>query len=85
MYDVYILQSRQSHRYYVGSTKDLTNRLDEHNRGESHSTDSGIPWVVVRVEHFESRAESMAHLSRSGFVIEALPAGSFGWYDIIHR
>ena len=60
MYHVYILQSRTSHRYYVGSTQDLTNRLDEHNRGESRSTRSGIPWDIIRVEDFASRAEAMA-------------------------
>jgi putative endonuclease len=64
MYDVYILQSKTSHRYYAGSTQDLTNRFDEHNRGESRSTRSGIPWVVVQVEHFETRAEAMAQEKR---------------------
>jgi putative endonuclease len=64
MYDVYTLQSRTSHRYYVGSTQDFTNRLDEHNRGESRPTRSGIPWVVVRVEHFDTRSEAMAQEKR---------------------
>ena len=61
---MYILQSRTSHRYYVGSTQDLTNRLDEHNRGESRSTRSGIPWDIIRVEDFASRAEAMAQETR---------------------
>ena len=46
MYHVYNLHSEVTHRYYTGSTEDVTNRFAEHNRGESRSTRSGIPWSL---------------------------------------
>ncbi|GAB4301886.1 MAG: hypothetical protein Kow0068_24730 [Marinilabiliales bacterium] len=54
-YTVYILESKQSGRYYIGQTKDLAKRLSEHNRGRCKSTRSGIPWDVIYTEVYESR------------------------------
>ncbi|TSC89122.1 MAG: excinuclease abc c subunit domain protein [Parcubacteria group bacterium Gr01-1014_3] len=54
MFYCYILKSRQSNKYYVGSTKDLNERLKLHNSGLVKSTKSAIPWVVVHSEKFES-------------------------------
>ena len=56
---VYILQSTVTGGYYVGHTKDKENRLQEHNAGETGSTRSGIPWRIVHVEEFETRAAAM--------------------------
>ncbi len=64
MYHVYILQSGKTFRYYIGSTQDVTNRLEEHNRCECASTRAGIPWTMIRVEDFETRAEAMAQEKR---------------------
>ena len=64
MYHVYNLHSEVTHRYYTGSTEDVTNRFAEHNRGESRSTRSGIPWSLVRVEDYATRAEAMAQERR---------------------
>jgi len=61
MVHVYILLSKTTHRYYVGSTKDVENRLKEHNAGESSSTRSGVPWKLVWVETFHTRGEAMLH------------------------
>ena len=58
MFFVYILRSDSLKRYYVGSTQDVTNRIGEHNSGECVSTRSGIPWELIRVEEFETRAEA---------------------------
>jgi putative endonuclease len=59
MYMTYIIQSQVSHRYYTGSTEDLKNRLEEHNAGETKSTRKGIPWKIVHVEEFQTRAEAI--------------------------
>jgi putative endonuclease len=59
MYTCYILQSKSSERYYVGSTEDLINRLREHNAGEGKSTRSGVPWEIVWTEEFATRAEAV--------------------------
>jgi len=56
---VYILESTSTHRFYVGSTQDVANRLIEHNSGECMSTRHGIPWILLRVEGFHTRSEAM--------------------------
>jgi putative endonuclease len=47
MYYTYILKSSKSLIFYYGSTKDLKNRLLEHNNGVSKSTKPHIPWILV--------------------------------------
>ncbi len=59
MFYVYILQSQATRKYYVGSTQDVSNRLREHNHGESLSTRGGMPWEVVRIEEFPTRTEAV--------------------------
>jgi putative endonuclease len=59
MFFVYIMRSNSLKRYYVGSTQNVTNRVDEHNSGESKSTRSGIPWEIIRIEEFKTRAEAV--------------------------
>ena len=55
MVHVYILRSKKTLRYYVGSTHDISNRLHEHNSGETLSTRSGIPWELVWSEEHDTR------------------------------
>ncbi|MGD0590297.1 MAG: GIY-YIG nuclease family protein [Bacteroidota bacterium] len=59
MFFVYILRSLINLKYYVGSTKEVTNRIEEHNTGECKSTRKGIPWRLVRVEEYLTRAEAV--------------------------
>jgi putative endonuclease len=59
MYTCYILRSKSSERYYVGSTEDLINRLREHNAGEGKSTRAGVPWEIIWTEEFATRAEAV--------------------------
>ena len=47
---VYVLQSSRTGAWYVGITKDLANRLDEHNHGESRATSPGRPWGLIYQE-----------------------------------
>ena len=44
---VYILYSKRLSRFYIGHTRDLQNRLNEHNSGESAYTSQGIPWTII--------------------------------------
>ena len=46
-YHIYILYSKKLKRFYVGQTINLSNRLTEHNSGESPYTSAGIPWHLV--------------------------------------
>ena len=55
MYFVYILYSATLDKYYIGSSYNVQQRLDRHNRGHSNFTKSGIPWIVVYTEEFPDR------------------------------
>jgi putative endonuclease len=59
MYTLYILYSESLDRYYVGYTNDLERRLIEHNRRKGKYTDTGIPWLPVHKEVFESKKSAM--------------------------
>ena len=58
MYKVYILQSLKNKRYYIGHTKNLENRLAEHNSGRVRSTKAYVPWLVIYTEKRETRPEA---------------------------
>ena len=60
MFTVYILFSKKSQKFYTGQTNDLTNRIAEHNGGETKSIKSGIPWEIVWQFQTDSRVEAMA-------------------------
>jgi len=59
MFFVYVLRSEKTKRYYVGSTENLENRLEEHNSGETKSIRNGIPWQLIHTEQFETRGEAI--------------------------
>ena len=58
MASVYILQSRSTHKFYVGSALDLLARLAEHERGHSPYTRSRGPLELVYHEDFATLAEA---------------------------
>jgi putative endonuclease len=58
MFYTYILRSLTRKRYYIGSTKNLINRLKEHNFGEVQSTRYYIPWEIVHTEEFNTVSEA---------------------------
>ena len=47
MYYVYFLKSLNHDFYYIGQTKDLKKRLNEHNSGLSQSTKHYAPFELV--------------------------------------
>jgi putative endonuclease len=56
---MYILRSLKSGRFYTGSAASVAVRLKQHNAGKNKSTKGGVPWVVMRVEEFQTRREAM--------------------------
>ena len=58
-YFTYIIYSKSIDRYYIGYTHDLTLRLSRHNSGSSRSTKSGIPWILVYYEEFETKSKAI--------------------------
>jgi len=55
---VYVLKSRTSGRLYIGSTSDLTRRLEEHARGHSPHTRERGPWDLVYQEEYPELVEA---------------------------
>lgn len=45
-YFVYIIQSDNSGKYYIGSTDNVERRLREHNRGKTEYTRNRGPWIL---------------------------------------
>ncbi|MBI5144927.1 MAG: GIY-YIG nuclease family protein [Candidatus Omnitrophica bacterium] len=62
---VYILRSCKGGTFYVGSTKNVDERVKQHNRKESLSTKFKAPWELVKVEKYDS--DSLA-LKRERFL-----------------
>jgi len=50
MFYVYILESIVSGNIYIGYTKDLRKRFEEHNRGLNVSTKPYLPWRLIYYE-----------------------------------
>ncbi|MFA9288415.1 MAG: GIY-YIG nuclease family protein [Weeksellaceae bacterium] len=55
MYTVYVLKSLKDQRSYVGCTKDLKNRIKEHNAGEVKSTKYRRPLVIWYQEEYQDQ------------------------------
>ncbi|MEQ9403150.1 MAG: GIY-YIG nuclease family protein, partial [Cyclobacteriaceae bacterium] len=56
--------SEKLNKFYVGSTQDLTIRLDDHNNSRSAFTKTGKPWKLVWSKSFNSRKlHNTNHLS----------------------
>ena len=55
---VYIIKSLKDGRYYVGSTQDLSERMERHNQGRSTYTKSKKPWKLVYTEQHPDRSSA---------------------------
>jgi len=49
-YYTYVLKSKFDRKFYTGFTKDLENRINEHNSGRVSSTKNRIPFELVYFE-----------------------------------
>ena len=58
MFIVYILYSDNFDRFYIGHSKNLTNRLKEHNLGKVRSTKAFLPWRIVYTEEYQTKSEA---------------------------
>jgi putative endonuclease len=57
-YCVYVLKSKSTGRYYIGQTKNLDRRLEDHNSGKSIYTRNKGPWELVGKFSCSNRSES---------------------------
>jgi len=58
MYFVYILQSTKDKRTYVGYTKNISVRLQQHNSGYVKATKHRRPFKVLFFENFHTEIEA---------------------------
>ena len=56
---VYILKSLKDESYYIGSTQDLSERIERHNQGRSNYTKSKRPWKLVYSEETPDRSSAV--------------------------
>jgi len=59
MYYVYVLKSTKDQRFYIGFTKDLKNRVKEHNAGEVKSTKDRKPMKLIFYEAFLEKQDAL--------------------------
>ncbi|MBI5134810.1 GIY-YIG nuclease family protein [Candidatus Uhrbacteria bacterium] len=55
---VYVLQSQQDQRLYVGMTRNIQQRFAEHSAGYVFSTKGYRPWTLVYQERCDARPEA---------------------------
>jgi len=58
-YFVYIIQSEKDGSYYIGSTQDITERLERHNQGRSKYTKLKRPWNLLYYEEYPDRSDAV--------------------------
>ncbi|MFH0937388.1 MAG: GIY-YIG nuclease family protein [Candidatus Daviesbacteria bacterium] len=58
MFTTYILKSEKDSKYYIGSTKNINERLDRHNRGHSIYTKNRGPFKLVYQEEYNTCSEA---------------------------
>ena len=59
MYIVYILESLSHGNRYIGSTQNISNRLNEHNSGKVRYTKGRKPWKLVHTEKLKTRSQAI--------------------------
>lgn len=59
-YFVYVLRSLRDNTLYIGISRNLEKRLQEHNSGESKYTKGHIPYALVYKEEFPDRITARA-------------------------
>jgi len=52
MISVYALKNGINNEIYVGMTKNLSQRLKEHNQGKNRYTKAFMPWMVFYTEEY---------------------------------
>ena len=52
---VYIIKSDKDGSYYVGSADNVEKRVRQHNKRQSLSTKTKVPWKLVRVEEYTDK------------------------------
>ncbi|MBU1159842.1 GIY-YIG nuclease family protein [Patescibacteria group bacterium] len=55
---LYVIESKNKNFRYVGITKDVKKRLDQHNKGYNESTKRFKPFMLILTERFNNYKEA---------------------------
>ncbi len=55
---VYLIRSLQNGQFYLGATRDIEGRLDQHNHAGTRFTRQNRPWILVGYESYSSFGEA---------------------------
>lgn len=58
MYHTYILKSLKDGKYYIGSTKHLSQRITEHHLGKTKSLKHRLPLKLIYQEKYSTQVEA---------------------------
>lgn len=58
MFFVYILESQDAGRWYIGMTENIEERLKEHNAGRVRSTKGYRPYAVIYTETYSDKTSA---------------------------
>ena len=58
MFYIYVLKSKKDEKLYIGYTKELESRVDEHNKGLCASTKDRRPFKLVYYEAYFSEGDA---------------------------
>jgi putative endonuclease len=64
-YYVYLLESQIDSSWYIGYTKELQDRINEHNSGKSYYTKRKLPWKII---YFEVSFHKMDAIAREKYL-----------------
>ncbi|MFY0673488.1 MAG: GIY-YIG nuclease family protein [Bacteroidia bacterium] len=57
-YFTYILFSKKTNEFYKGSTKNVVERIERHNKGRELATKHGVPWLLLWYTSKPTRADA---------------------------
>ena len=55
---VYMIKSLKCKRFYIGYTINTKRRIDEHNAGNTKSTNPFKPWKIIYYEEFDNKSDA---------------------------
>ena len=80
MYYVYVLQSIQTGKLYIGSSNDPDRRLIEHNSGTTVSTKPHAPYRIIYREQYIEKKEALIRerqIKNSGKLRKEIKLGTY--------
>jgi len=78
MFYTYILKSDLFNKFYIGSTTDISRRLNDHNNSNTPSTKPFLPWKLIYCETFSTlhaaraRERQIKSWKNSAYMIKTL-------------